>query len=542
MKHTIVFSSIVASLSLAAIPAVASTPSARIIDGTPAPEGEWPFIGALIQKGFSASQGQICGASYLGGRYVLTAAHCVENTSSGDIELLFGVNDLDDENQGTRVGVNNIYIHELFDSDRLLYDIAVLELPRELTSDEADAVRLAPEGRLEELYMSGDVTLTVAGWGTIEPSGSTVRPDSLQELDIKLVSREECNAVYGEIPAQNFCAGTPSEGQDSCRGDSGGPIVIKDTGEQLGWVSWGDRFCGRAGSYGVYADAGFFQGWLSQFNIGLSYTQNEHIGYFEPGTVLDHVFTYTNTGTRSASLSNFNLSGTTSTQPAILSNTCSADELLGGESCQVDVQLPVDGFAEFSVALSTDLSVAGESQTLSSQVRYEGVVQSSQTLKDAITFDYDAVYVNDKPWIAATDGIRSGEIGDGQQSVVVIEGVPQGYLSLDVTVSSENGFDVLTARVNDTELDDISGEEQFSARLTLPQTSNTVRFAYAKDGSTAAGDDLALLTNMRFSAPDSNPQVIDGGSGGAVNGFWLFLLGLPLVRRLYRYNIKLTTP
>lgn len=305
MKHTIVFSSIIASLSLAAIPAVASTPSARIIDGTPAPEGEWPYIGALIQRGFSANQGQICGASYLGGRYVLTAAHCVENTSANDIELLFGVNDLDNERQGTRIGVNRIYIHPSFDSDQLLYDIAVLELPRELSSAEATAVTLAPEGRLDELYMSGDVTLTVAGWGTTEPSGNTVRPDSLQQLDVKLISFEECNAAYGNsVPVQNFCAGTPTEGEDSCRGDSGGPIIVKETGEQLGWVSWGDQYCGRAGSYGVYADAGFFQGWLSQFTVGLSYTQNEHIGYFEPGTVLEHVFSYTNTGTESARLSN----------------------------------------------------------------------------------------------------------------------------------------------------------------------------------------------------------------------------------------------
>ncbi|GAL15233.1 secreted trypsin-like serine protease [Vibrio astriarenae] len=129
----------------------------------------------------------------------------MENTSANDIELLFGVNDLDNERQGTRIGVNRIYIHPSFDSDQLLYDIAVLELPRELSSAEATAVTLAPEGRLDELYMSGDVTLTVAGWGTTEPSGNTVRPDSLQQLDVKLISFEECNAAYGNsVPVQNF--------------------------------------------------------------------------------------------------------------------------------------------------------------------------------------------------------------------------------------------------------------------------------------------------------------------------------------------------
>ncbi|GAL15232.1 hypothetical protein JCM19233_6250 [Vibrio astriarenae] len=52
MKHTIVFSSIIASLSLAAIPAVASTPSARIIDGTPAPEANGHILGHLYREAF----------------------------------------------------------------------------------------------------------------------------------------------------------------------------------------------------------------------------------------------------------------------------------------------------------------------------------------------------------------------------------------------------------------------------------------------------------------------------------------------------------
>ncbi|MDR9828028.1 serine protease [Vibrio sp. FNV 38] len=525
------------SCTLFSMPNFASTPSARIIDGESAADNAWPYIGALVQSGFSASDGQLCGASYLGGRYVLTAAHCVEGASPHDVELLFGVNDLDNENQGLRISVSNIYIHESFNSSQLLNDIAVLELPRALNSSEATPVTLSNQGRLNELYMQGDVTLTVAGWGTTAPNGPTVSPESLQQVDVKLVSAQECDDVYGNVSEQNFCAGTVTEGQDSCRGDSGGPIIVKETGEQLGWVSWGDQYCGRAGSYGVYADAGYFQPWLSQFTTGLSYTQNQHIGYYDLST-FNHTFSFSNTGSEVIEFTSFSLTEVNGAAATIQSNSCSGQVLLGGETCSIEAQLSVDTYREYSSALVIDYVVDSETINIASTVNYEGVMQAEQALKDVLSFDFDNVYVNGFTWLPVENGIRSAPIDDNQQSVIVIEGIPQGSITLDLKVSSENGFDVLEARINDTDLGAVSGEEQYSTNLTLPQQTNTLRFAFIKDGSTSAGDDSAVITNMRFSTSTSGGS--DGGSGGSINGFWLLLLGLPLARqlkqRLSRYS------
>ncbi|MGR5120799.1 S1 family peptidase [Vibrio astriarenae] len=519
-------------LSLLSLSVSADTPSARIIDGTPAEDNSWPFIGALVQASLAASQGQICGASYLGGRYVLTAAHCVEGTSANDIELVFGVNDLDDESQGTRISVNNIYMHEDYEPNQLLNDVAVLELPRELTSSEATPVTLSQSGRLEELYMSGDVTLTVAGWGTTVPNGGTVLPDSLLQVDVKLVSYQECNDVYDNVPSQNFCAGTPTEGQDSCRGDSGGPIIVKETGEQLGWVSWGDQYCGREGSYGVYADAGYFEGWLSRFTSGLSYTQNEHIGYHEFGT-LTHQFSFKNTGTNPVTFSAAQFSELEGSATSIVNNTCSTQSLLSNESCVIEVQLAIDEYREYQAELALDYTIGSESYSITNNVTYEGVEQASSALRDVLTFDFDDVYVNDNPWVAIDGGIQSATIGDNQRSVVVIEGIPKGYLTVDVEVSSENGFDELRARINQTDLEPLTGSEAFSTRLSLLQSSNTLRLEYVKDASTSSGDDRAMLTNMQFSqnATGGITPVISEGSGGALSPYWLLLLSIPLLRR-----------
>lgn len=45
----------------------------RVIHGRAATLGEWPWHSALMEGGR-----QICGSSYIGGEWALTAAHCVE--------------------------------------------------------------------------------------------------------------------------------------------------------------------------------------------------------------------------------------------------------------------------------------------------------------------------------------------------------------------------------------------------------------------------------------------------------------------------------
>jgi len=49
------------------------------------------------------------------------------------------------------------------------------------------------------------------------------------------------------------CAGVPGGGKDSCNGDSGGALVVKKSGKQVGIVSWGIG-CAKPDFPGVYAN------------------------------------------------------------------------------------------------------------------------------------------------------------------------------------------------------------------------------------------------------------------------------------------------
>jgi secreted trypsin-like serine protease len=132
----------------------------RIVGGNVAAAGAYPFMVAILAKGYVNNyDAQFCGASLIGSKWVLTAAHCAADIpSASSIWVLLGTQDL--ALGGTRVAVKRIIVHESYDPDGIQNDIALLELSNEVTT--IPTVSLPPAA--SSLYDAGNL-VTVIGWG-----------------------------------------------------------------------------------------------------------------------------------------------------------------------------------------------------------------------------------------------------------------------------------------------------------------------------------------------------------------------------------------
>lgn len=236
-----------------------------IVGGKTVEEGKYPFMVGLIEAGDPNLQTSIsCGATILGDKWVLTAAHCVSefNTSDGtweakseqELEILFGTYNLENPLPGyRRIQIERIYINPSY--KRVYFedinglkgsvpeaDIALIKLTDPIY---APPVTI-PETDDDDWEIEG-LPVRVMGWG--KPSRSqNVWSKSLKEANIEIINRETCKAFdyYDELLSDNMmCAGITNPDQEPAGGavgDSGGPLVLeatKDGWMQLGIMSWG---------------------------------------------------------------------------------------------------------------------------------------------------------------------------------------------------------------------------------------------------------------------------------------------------------------
>lgn len=260
----------------------------RVLDGEPAGFGSFPWQ-ALIRVG----KGK-CGGVLVNRRHVVTAGHCVKNKVLNSVIVTLGEYHLKSSREplpDQTYRVVKAVVHPRFQfspaADR--YDVAVLRLDR--------TVRYAPHIApicLPEVHRdpSPGTTAYVAGWGALIPEDVTgplisilvpevKRPSVLQVVNVPVITNEKCERWHNDqniqvkIWPEMVCAGYREGGKDSCKGDSGGPLMVQQADGRwvlIGIVSAGFS-CGKPGQPGIYHRISSTSDWISY------YTNNRDLHY-----------------------------------------------------------------------------------------------------------------------------------------------------------------------------------------------------------------------------------------------------------------------
>ncbi|KFK59854.1 serine protease [Vibrio vulnificus] len=503
--------------------------SNRIIGGSTAPAEKWPFMAALVSKGYNGGKGQFCGPSFIGSRYVLTAAHCLDATLGEDIEVIIGQQNLSAATSEQRLSVRKVYIHEEYADAALGNDIAILELSEEFEG--------APVALVEASFrnsLAAGTNLTVMGWGDQDPTDNFRGATQLQQVNVELIDQQVCKNVpalgYDKITENAFCAGVVQGGKDSCQGDSGGPIVVSDNGQykQLGIVSWGDG-CAEKGKYGVYANVSYYADWIANKTKGLSYDQHVYAGIVTRGSQTV-VLTYQNNTESELTLSNLRTD-----QGVTVDNRCT-QPLPAGHKCEVEVSYNVVGHGNFSFDVAMDSSQGIGS--VNSKVHYQSYPAASSSLSDWVKEQVPnqqlTVFSQANGWQRTNTGIVSSGISHNQYSTFAISGIAKGQVALDLAVSSEEDFDELKVFVNERLELSVSGEQEGTVSFLLPREKNVVELVYVKDELRSEGEDRGFLNAIRYSSslilPSTESSSSGSSSGGSLGWLSLFAL-LGFVRR-----------
>ena len=220
----------------------------RVVGGSVATAGQFPFMAFVAHVNGSGNLTFICSGTLVSSNVVLTAGHCVANEKTGapigasGFRVVSGALNWTDSAHRTVSTVSNVRVDPGFNPHGPRNDAGLLILSKPVGQP---AVTMWQSGPI-----NAGTAAQIAGWGETSPrSGPTKK---LRWAPTVVQSNSRC----GHVQASNFtfdpstmlCAqDTPSNHTATCSGDSGGPLLVKESNGtviEAGITSVGPANCG----------------------------------------------------------------------------------------------------------------------------------------------------------------------------------------------------------------------------------------------------------------------------------------------------------
>jgi len=184
----------------------------RIIGGSPAKAGNWPWAAMLVYGG-----SQFCGGSIVNRHWIITAAHCFSDIDSSNLVIYIGrIKLAGDPDTEQRLTVDRLLLHPDYDKMTFNNDIALVRVHQQMKySNYIQPICIVPPNIKSHFVRNSCVAV---GWGTLK-QGTIDRPDTLHQVSLPLVDQYVCRYLFQRYNAQikefHVCAGT--RGKDTCQ-------------------------------------------------------------------------------------------------------------------------------------------------------------------------------------------------------------------------------------------------------------------------------------------------------------------------------------